>query len=389
MFLPISPQRKTQLEILKSVERLAAVFKAAQSGMFTFSRVYDHGEIIDFRLFITNSNFAGYVGQSPDVLKGELGSAWFPGYLENGVFDMYKETFLTGVAQRKDVHYNVDGHDLYLDLMSTKVSDEVLVTFTDYTQLKTAQFQLEKHIEELKRSNANLEEFAHAASHDLKEPVNKVQVFSDRLKSSLGSLSDEQENLFARVEDATKRMSLLIDDLLDYSQVSMGVDLLEKIDLNKKLQAVVNDLELAIGQTKAIITVGELPTVTGHRRQLQQLFHNLIQNALKYSKKNVAPRITITSELVKGSHSTFELPEENRNHLYHLIQVQDNGIGFHQEHAERIFQMFQRLHGRSEYKGSGVGLAIVRKVIENHNGRIAALGTPGEGAKFKLLLTAD
>lgn len=389
VFTDITTTKNTQLEIVQTVERLAAVFNAAQSGMFTFSPVYDDGEIVDFRFVITNTNFAAYVGQTPDVLKGALGSTWFPGYMNNGVFGMYKETFLTGKTQQKDVHYNVDGHDLYLDLMSTKVGDEVLVTFTDYTLLKTAQFQLEKHIEELKRSNANLEEFAHAASHDLKEPVRKVQVFSDRLKGSLGSLSNEQQNLFARVEDATARMSLLIDDLLDYSHVSMGVDLLEKIDLNKKLQIVVNDLEVAIAEKGATVVIKNLPTVTGHRRQLQQLFHNLIQNALKYSKSDVAPQIIITSEVVKGSQSTFDLPEENKESLYHLIQVQDNGIGFDQEHAERIFQMFQRLHGRSEYQGSGVGLAIVRKVIENHNGRIAALSNPGQGSVFKLLLPAD
>ena len=390
VFTDITTSKKAELEIRESAERLAAVFNAAQSGMFIFKPVYNQQQqIVDFKFVITNSNFASYVGQTPEVLQGELGSTWFPGYLYNGVFDMYKHTYLTGNTERKNVHYNVDGHDIHLDLMSTKVGDEVLVTFTDYTQLKTAQLQLEKHIEELKRSNAILEEFAHAASHDLKEPVRKVQVFSDRLRRSLPILSSEQEFLFARVEDATSRMSLLIEDLLDYSHVSMGVDLVEKIDLNQKLETVIGDLEIAIQDKGATVLVEQLPVVSGHRRQLQQLFHNLIQNALKYSKQNVAPHITITATKVAGYQTSFNLPPERSSLHYHLIQVRDNGIGFEQEYAEQIFKMFQRLHGKSEYSGSGVGLAIVRKVVDNHNGFIMAEGKPGEGAAFKILLPAE
>jgi signal transduction histidine kinase len=126
--------------------------------------------------------------------------------------------------------------------------------------------------------------------------------------------------------------------------------------------------------------------VTGHKRQLQQLFHNLIQNALKYSQKHVTPHVTVTAEIVTGESSSFNLPEEKKSDQYHLIKVQDNGIGFEQEYAERIFKMFQRLHGKTEYSGSGVGLAIVKRVVENHKGYIAAESKPGEGATFKILL---
>jgi signal transduction histidine kinase len=387
VFTDVTTIKKAELETVQTVKRLAAVFNAAQSGMFTFSPVYNLAhEIVDFRFVITNENFAAYVGQTPEVLAGALGSTWFPGYISNGVFDMYKKTFITGETQRQDIHYNVDQHDLYLDLMSTRVGKEVLVTFTDHTALKTAQLQLEKHIEELKRSNANLEEFAHAASHDLKEPVRKMQIFYGRLKTSFESLSNDQQNLFGRVEDATLRMSLLIDDLLDYSHISMGIDLLEKVDLNKKLKTVIHDLEIAIEDKGASVEIGELPIVTGHKRQLQQLFHNLIQNALKYSQKHVTPHVTVTAEIVTGESSSFNLPEEKKSDQYHLIKVQDNGIGFEQEYAERIFKMFQRLHGKTEYSGSGVGLAIVKRVVENHKGYIAAESKPGEGATFKILL---
>ncbi|MGV3657792.1 MAG: sensor histidine kinase, partial [Chitinophagaceae bacterium] len=282
-----------------------------------------------------------------------------------------------------------DNFDHYLDLASTKIGSEVLVTFTDYTQLKQTQLQLEKNVEDLKRSNAILEEFAHAASHDLKEPVRKVQVFSDRLKRSLSTLSDEQSFLFTRVEDATRRMSLLIEDLLDYSHVSMGIDMVEAVDLNEKLNTVISDLEVAIQDKGAVVEVGHLPVVSGHRRQLQQLFHNLLQNALKYSKASEVPRISITSQKVSGLHEGAKAAPEGNHISYHLVQVKDNGIGFEQAYAEQIFKMFQRLHGKSEYSGSGVGLAIVRKVVENHNGYIEAEGRPGEGATFKIWLPAN
>jgi signal transduction histidine kinase len=181
-------------------------------------------------------------------------------------------------------------------------------------------------------------------------------------------------------------MEMLIHDLLEYSHVNMGLDLVEEISLNKKVALALSDLEIAIQEKGATITVGDLPSIRGHRRQLQQLFHNLIQNALKYSKEDVPPEITITAEEVTGDRSTFDLPDEQKCFKFYLIQVRDNGIGFDPQHAETIFQVFKRLHGKGVYSGSGVGLAIVRKVVENHLGHIKAEGEPGKGATFKVLL---
>jgi light-regulated signal transduction histidine kinase (bacteriophytochrome) len=257
------------------------------------------------------------------------------------------------------------------------------------TSVKDAQLQLERTVEELKRSNANLEEFAHAASHDLKEPIRKVQVFSDLLKLSFSSLNEEQQRLFKRVEDATQRMSQLIEDLLEYSHVSMGADSVEHIDLNENVQTVIKDLELLIQEKGAHITVGTLPVIKGQRRQMQQLFHNLVQNSLKYSKKDTAPQITISSKSILGREAPFNLKEDEWNRTFHLMTINDNGIGFEQEHATKIFQMFKRLHGKSEYGGSGVGLAIVKKVVENHKGYLWAESKPGEGATFNVLLQAE
>ena len=376
-------------QIIAGKERLAAVFNASQSGMFTFAPVRNEGmEIVDFRFVITNPSFATYVGQTPEVLNGALGSTWFPGYLTNGVFDMYKHTFETGETKRQDVHYGVDGHDLYLDLMSTKVGDEVLVTFTDYTALKKAQLQLERSVDDLQRSNAALEEFAYAASHDMKEPIRKIHFFADRLKNNLSNrLTPEEAAYFSRMEDASKRMGTLIDDLLSYSEVTMRKDSsLQDVDLNAVLKQVTDDLDLVVEEKKAQLHFQHLPVVTGHPRQLQQAFQNLVSNALKFQPPGVSPQVSITAETVAAKALPPSLSIQNKEALYHLVSVSDNGIGFDTADAERIFNVFTRLHGNAEYRGTGVGLSIVRKVAENHNGLVWASSRPGDGAVFHLAL---
>ncbi len=243
-------------------------------------------------------------------------------------------------------------------------------------ELAAANENLQAVNKELQRSNANLEEFAYAASHDLKEPIRKITFFSHQLKDQLADRLRENEKFyFGRIEHATERMGNLIDDLLLYSHVSQRPHEMESIDLNVKVQRVLEDLELDIAQKKAIINVGKLPVVQGYRRQLQQLFQNLLSNALKYSKADEPPRIEIASSKVN-----------EKDQAYHVIKVKDNGIGFSQEYAEKIFQMFARLHGKNEYSGTGVGLSIVKKVVENHHGFIRVESEPGTGSTFRIYL---
>ena len=231
---------------------------------------------------------------------------------------------------------------------------------------------------ELQRSNANLEEFAHAASHDLKEPVRKIHFFTGQLKNQLSDRMQENEvRFFDRIENATERMGTLIDDLLLYSHVSQRPHEKETVDLNVKVQKALEDLELDIEEKRAVVTVGALPVVQGYKRQLQQLFQNLISNALKYSKADVPPRVDISAS-----------DAEENNRRYHVISVRDNGIGFERQYEDKIFQMFARLHGKAEYSGTGVGLSIVKKVVENHNGLIRVESEVGEGSVFKVYLPA-
>jgi signal transduction histidine kinase len=257
-------------------------------------------------------------------------------------------------------------------------------------ELELANKSLLQLNEELLRSNTSLEEFTRAASHDLKEPIRKVDFFVERLKTALeNKISNEERLLFERVENATDRMRLLIDDLLEYSHLTQSQRAQEKIDLNDKVRLILTDLELMIREKNATIDVDKLPIVKGHRRQLQQLFQNLISNSIKYSKPGTVPYIQIKSKEIVGGDAPVSISPEDASQKFYLIEVCDNGIGFDQTDAERIFNVFTRLHGNKEYPGTGIGLSIAKKVVENHHGYIYAKGETGKGACFNVLLPAQ
>ncbi|HVF96466.1 MAG TPA: ATP-binding protein, partial [Flavisolibacter sp.] len=387
-FADITVAKRLALAAQQSADALQTVFDSAQTGMFTFAPEYNaDGVIIDFRFGMVNSTITKYAGYDREILEGALGIKWFPGYLTNGEFDLYKHCYETGEPQRKEINYNLDGSDYYLYLQSVKIGDQLLVTITDYSLLRKSQNELEQTIKALERSNQSLEDFAHAASHDMKEPLRKIRVFTDRLKERLGNRMDDTERmLFDRIETSAERMELLVNDLLEFSLVSEKSRQLEPVNLNEKVQKVLADLELTIEEKGAQFKIDLLPTVSGNRQQLQQLFHNLIGNALKYSNPEKPPLITVRCATVSGAEVPLELPLEKRGVRFFLLEVADNGIGFQQQYAERIFEMFQRLHGKAEFSGTGVGLSIVRKIVQNHHGFVWATSEPGEGATFHVLL---
>jgi PAS domain S-box-containing protein len=278
---------------------------------------------------------------------------------------------------------NTAGHTIGVLVVTIDVTAQVIARkqIEDVVTQRTAELaqvneSLQRANKELQRSNQYLEEFAHAASHDLKEPIRKIHLFTQQLKQQLSSQLQEPEyKLFGRIENASLRMRNLIDDLLEYSYVSQLPLQMETVDLFKTIQQVLEDLELNIEEKKAIIHIDKLPTIHGYKRQLQQLFQNLLSNALKYSTPDVRPQINVTASTFTDQHQS-----------YLLISVSDNGIGFEQKHAEKIFKMFSRLHGPQEYSGTGVGLSIAKKVVENHNGFIKAESQPGHGATFNIFL---
>jgi PAS domain S-box-containing protein len=407
LFTDITERRKSEEALRQSERNLRSTILQAPVAMSILRGP-------EFVVEIANEKMFELWGRPKEVLLGRSIFEGLPevknqGYEEllNGVYHTGKPFSAYGIPVKLPRPGGIE--TVYINLLYTafRAGDGsisgIIAVATDVTGEVVARQKIEDQVaertkelaeanealmhsnQELQRSNTNLEEFAYAASHDLKEPMRKIQLFSDRLKVRLeDKLSEEDQNYFDRILQATRRMNILIDDLLLYSHISRGAVINETIDLNQKVHAVLEDLELAVDEKKARIEIDPLPAIRGNRRQLQQLFQNLIGNAIKYSKKDVPPEIQIRSRKVNGEEN---LPiSADRNRSYHLIEVCDNGIGFEADESEKIFNVFTRLHGNAEYKGTGVGLSIARKVVENHGGYIWAESEPGNGACFKILL---
>jgi signal transduction histidine kinase len=239
-------------------------------------------------------------------------------------------------------------------------------------ELSEANADLETSKQDLERSNQELEKFAYVASHDLQEPLRKVQTFADRLASKYtDKLGDDGKLYLERMQESTGRMRVLIQDLLAYSRVRGETKDFVTVDLNEVVGEVVSDLEVRLEQSGGRIEVGDLPALQGDPLQMRQVFQNLIGNALKFKQPDVAPEVKVSAKRVGDDYE---------------ISVKDNGIGFEQHYADRVFEVFQRLHGRSDYEGTGIGLAIVRKVMEKHGGSIRVESSPGQGSQFFLTL---
>ena len=253
-------------------------------------------------------------------------------------------------------------------------------------QLEKTNTALEISNQALNRSNTNLQQFAYIASHDLQEPLRKIQAFGDLLKTQCSDQIGEGINYINRMQAAASRMSTLIKDLLAFSRIATRQDATALVPLDRLINFTLTDLELAIQETGAVVDVDPLPTLMGDQSQLGQLFQNLLSNALKFRRPNVTPLIQVRSQTI----AAVDLPPSVKpTHLaksYYRIDVSDNGIGFDDKYVDRIFQVFQRLHNKNEFAGSGVGLAICEKVAINHGGAITASSQPNQGATFSIYL---
>jgi light-regulated signal transduction histidine kinase (bacteriophytochrome) len=233
---------------------------------------------------------------------------------------------------------------------------------------------LERRAAELARSNSELEQFASIASHDLQEPLRKVRTFTQQLTAIESErLTDKGRDYLERTNSAAARMQKLIEDLLRFSRVATQGRPFEPVDLGRLTHEVLDDLSDQIERSGAVVDVGELPVISGDALQLRQLIQNLISNALKFRREGVPPEVAIDASLAGDKVK---------------LAVRDNGIGFEQQYSRRIFRVFERLHGRGEYAGTGIGLALCRKIAERHGGDILAEGFPGQGAKFTVTLPA-
>ncbi len=285
------------------------------------------------------------------------------------------------------------GGKTYAEVSTSPIRDDkgaviqVVHVVRDITDRKIAEEKLAHQAEELTRSNTELQQFAYIASHDLQEPLRKVTAFGDRLTDKYASvLGDQGRDYLERMQGAARRMQTLINDLLSISRVTTKAQAFMRVDLGAIFRDVMSDLELRIQETGGHVEAKGLATIEADPLQMRQLLQNLIGNALKFHKKDTPSIVKVEGTFVCDNGSN-PLSEVSGREGYQ-ISIEDNGIGFDEKYTDRIFGVFQRLHGRDEYEGTGIGLAICRKIVERHRGAITAKSSPGQGTTFVITLPA-
>ncbi len=299
---------------------------------------------------------------NPDLLRAKV-----------AVFvELYRKTQQLVAQEQKLIAIN---KSLENEIKEHKISEE---------KIKALNLKLLQNIDKLEASNKDLDRFAFMASHDLQEPLRKIHIFSERLYSEYGDqLDDKGKKYISRIQIATVRLQALIKDIMTFSKVSAEKGELKPTDMTILVNDVVSELEEEVKNKRGLVTVGKLPVLTVNSSLMRPLFHNLVHNALKYSRENMPPQIRIYSEYDEAFSNRINKDVKNK---YCRIFIEDNGIGFDQAYAEQIFDMFKRLHHHNEYEGTGIGLALCKKIVEEHNGYISARSAVGEGSTFIISL---
>jgi PAS domain S-box-containing protein len=280
-----------------------------------------------------------------------------------------------------------------VNIHAQKVVDETLKDNQELRMVREMmeirEKQLDETILELNRSNQELARYAYVASHDLQEPIRKTQLLADMVLNKFSAhVPAEALDLLKRLKGSSDRMQLIVKDLLNYSRLNSGtVPLNEKIELSKLVQLAATNLELMIREKEAVITVKDSCTITGNTLQLLSLFQNLLANAIKFTPPGTRPSVVITASAVERN--KYDVLKLATDKSWLCLQVIDNGIGFEQRYAERIFEVFQRLHSHKQYEGTGIGLSVCKKIVELHGGVILAESTPGNGANFIFYLPGE
>ena len=308
-----------------------------------------------------------YKPMNPDLLRAKV-----------GVFiEIYKKNHRLRLHEQKLVATNLH------------LAKEIEERVKSEEQVKELNEQLMEKIRQLKASNEELDNFAYIASHDLQEPLRKIRTFSDVLNSKFrNELSPQAAEYLDKIDRSSKRMQLLIDDILSFSRFSSNKDVFVRTDLNKVLESVLIDLEVATKEKNALVEVGKLPKVATIPVLMHQLFQNLISNAIKFSHPQVPPVVKVTCEKVKGAALPGIVSGKEQSEFFQ-ISISDNGIGFEKQYSEMIFDIFKRLHANSQFEGSGIGLAICRKIATRHGGYIFADSMPGKGSVFSVALPCE
>ena len=370
--------RQRALVTLKAKQRLAQILNTVAEGIYGI----DGEGVVTF----VNPRACMILGFTEEELIGRNMHALVHHTREDGAVYPVDECpmhtpFVVAAGRDTDVFWTRNGEVIPIEFASSPLDPidltlGAVITFRDISKRKRDETSLRRYAQELKRSNSELQEFAYAASHDLQEPLRKIQAFGERLNAKYRQRLDEPgQHYLDRMVDASTRMRRLIDDLLSYSRVSARSSSYVPVELGTVLADVVGDLEHKIVATGAVLKIADLPVVEADPAQMHQLFLNMLGNSLKFHRPDIAPAITLEAAVEVGEQGAVA-----------RITVTDNGIGFELRHSERIFGMFERLHGRDSFDGTGVGLATCRKIAEGHSGSLMAWGEPGAGAVFTLIL---
>jgi PAS domain S-box-containing protein len=361
-------------EILESIFSNIQFLVAYMDSNFNFIRV--------------NKAYAQAAGHFPEFFFGKNHFDLYPNKENETIFRRVVETGKPYVTFEKSFENPAQtGRGVtYWDWTLQPISDTdrkvigLVLSLVDVTEQKQAREQLIAYTKKLEWSNRELQEFASVASHDLHEPLRKIQTFCGLLKDEQAEkLDDIGHDYLRRMEDAAKRMQAMLDALLNYSRITTKANPLIRIDLTDALKEALSNLEARIGETNASIEFETLPTIESDRVQMIQLFQNIIANSLKFYRKNIPPLVEIKGKLIekpRGQEGSLFIDKECE------IRIEDNGTGFDEKYLSQIFLPFRRLHSRMDYEGTGMGLAICRKIVERHEGTITAESTPNVGSTF-------
>ncbi len=378
--------------LARQTNLLNGVLNTSPNAILVFETIRDErNQAVDFRVALANRMFETLTGRD---------SAYFLNLSINKIYpiDSNRLQQLRDLLENGQlIHFDefIPALGRWLAITLTRLNDGFVATIQDVTAEKQTQQQLEATVQELHRSNQNLEQFAYVASHDLQEPLRKIVSFGDVLNDQFAdSMSESAADLIRRMQRSAGRMRSLVQDLLTYARLSGHADSFGLVDLNALVASVFDDLEFTIHDRRVTVDVETLPAVWGDAALLRQLFQNLLSNALKFhppkrEQSAVMPHVVVRGRVAADNALPVELAHADASQAgrrYALIEVQDNGIGFDTKYLDRIFTIFQRLHGRLDYSGTGMGLAICQKVIDIHNGHISATSLTGSGSTFTVYL---
>ncbi|MEN6343129.1 MAG: MEDS domain-containing protein [Methanospirillum sp.] len=357
----------------ESEDRFRGLFASMNEGVALHELVRDEaGTPIDYRIVDANPAFEENTSIPVERARGALATRLY-GSEEPPFFAIYRRVAETGMAESFTEYFGPLDRHFRISVVSTKPGTFATV-FQDVTEIRRADAAMEAYAAELARSNEELQRFAYVASHDLQEPLRSIVSFSQLLERRYkGKLDPDADEYIRFIVDGGTRMQHLILDLLQVSRVETQAKPLAPTDAGEVVADAMRSLDAPLRESEATVEVGDLPTVMADAAQLEQVFVNLIGNAIKYRRPEVAPSIRISARPAGGMWE---------------FAVADNGIGIGAEYFDRIFQMFQRLHTHDEYEGTGIGLAVVKKIVERHDGTVRVESTPGEGSTFFFTLAA-